>query len=46
MIYVDIYLRKLVDNICYFHEKQPLQLLSCYEFLLFYLEITHNPNQI
>ena len=32
MIYMDIYLRKPVDNICHFHEKLLEQLLSCEEF--------------
>ena len=29
VIYTDIHLRKLVDNVCHFYEKQLQQLLSC-----------------
>ena len=39
-----MHLRELVDNIYHFHEKQLEQLLSSYEFLSFYLEVTHHLN--
>ena len=42
-MYTAIHLRKLEDNISYIHQKQLYQLLSYYEFLLFYLEVAHHP---